>query len=189
MIAATIEVIDESGEVAVRVQDIVTRVGTQAPVLYRHFGSREGLVMAAQAKRLVDDMNAEVDRFSQAFRSAATAEEFEVLVELLMVGITGPERRDLRWKRVNVIGSTYGRPELAEAVAVLLRRTISGIAAGFRPAQQRGWISDDVDLNAVAAWLAGHALGRILIELGDSDVSDEAWNKVALKALKAILFG
>lgn len=188
MIEAAIEVIDASGEAAVRVQDILDRVGVQAPVLYRHFTNREGLVMAAQATRLVGDMNTEVDRFTAAVLAAGSRDEFDRLLGLLVTGIAAADRRALRWKRVNVIGSTYGRPELAQAVAELQQHTISGIAAAFGPAQERGWIRSELDLNAFAAWLAGQLLGRVVIELGDSGVADEAWNEIAVRAIRGVLF-
>jgi len=189
LIQATIDVMDADGEVAVRVQDLVAAVGVQAPVLYRNFGSREGLVQAAQAIRLQRDMDAEVERFSSAVASANTAEQFTELLDALIAGVATPTRRAMRWKRVNVIGSTYSRPELAAAVAQLQRRTVARIAEAFRPAQQRGWIRADLDLAAFAAWFAGQTLGRILIELGDTDVDDETWNALSALAIRHLLLG
>jgi len=110
MIDATIDVIDQHGEVAVRVQDIVDSVGVQAPILYRNFANREGLVQAAQATRLQRDMGGEVGRFHAAVEAAETVEQFAELVDSLVEAVSAIERRALRWQRINVIGSTYGRP-------------------------------------------------------------------------------
>ena len=46
-----ISAIDEGGEAAVRVNDLATEAGVTVPTLYRHFGSRDGLVEAAQTYR------------------------------------------------------------------------------------------------------------------------------------------
>ena len=46
-----VEAIDAGGEEAIRVNDIAAEAGVTVPTLYRHFGSRDGLVEAAQTYR------------------------------------------------------------------------------------------------------------------------------------------
>ena len=46
-----VSAIDEGGEAAVRVNDLAAEAGVTIPTLYRHFGSRDGLVEAAQTYR------------------------------------------------------------------------------------------------------------------------------------------
>ena len=49
---ATVRIIDEHGEAAVRIHDIQIECDVTAPSIYHFFGSREGLVIEAQADRL-----------------------------------------------------------------------------------------------------------------------------------------
>ncbi len=189
LIDTTIDAIDAGGEVSVRVQDIVAKAGVQITVLYRNFGSREGLVQAAQAARLRRDMDAELLRFSAAFDMVGSAEQFRDLVDTLLDGLAAPDRQLLRLKRVNVIGSTYGRPDLAAAVAQLQQITVDRIVQVFRPAQERGWIRPDLDLEAFTAWFAGQTLGRVIIELGDTSVEPAAFDAIAADAVRHVLFG
>jgi hypothetical protein len=88
-----------------------------------------------------------------------------------------------------VIGSTYGRPELAAAVALLQSRTIRGIADALRRPQLQGWLRKDLDLEAFAAWFAGQIMGRIVIELGDSEIDQSAWNSISADAVRHVLLG
>ena len=189
LVDATIEVIDTRGETAVRVQEIVSTVGTQIPVLYRHFGNREGLVQAAQADRLHDAITSDLRYVSSLFETATTAEEFRSLVDVVLGIASDPERADVRAKRINMLGSTYARPALIAAVAQIQSRSVDGIAEVFAPAQQQGWIRPELDLSAFAAWFAGQMLGRILIELGDSQVDGEVWNELSASAVRHLLFG
>ncbi|MBU3700811.1 MAG: helix-turn-helix transcriptional regulator [Acidimicrobiia bacterium] len=46
-----VDMIDAGGEAAIRVNHIVAAIGVTPPVLYHHFGSRDGLVIAAQVER------------------------------------------------------------------------------------------------------------------------------------------
>ena len=189
LVDATIEVIDTRGETAVRVQEIVSTVGTQIPVLYRHFGNREGLVQAAQADRLHDAITSDLRYVATLFETATTAEEFRSLVDVVLAIASDPERADVRAKRINMLGSTYARPALTAAVAQIQSRSVDAIAEVFAPAQQQGWIRPELDLAAFAAWFAGQMLGRLLIELGDSQVDGEVWNELSASAVRHLLFG
>lgn len=189
MIDATIAVIDAGGEVAVRVQDIVATVGVQIPVLYRHFGNRDGLVQAAQIERLVRDLDQELTQLGAAFDGASTATEFRALFDELLERVTAPDRAAMRSKRVNILGSAYGRPRLTAAVAAMQVSGVERIVQLFERPQREGWIRADLDLAAFAAWFAGQALGRILIELGDTNVDGDAWNALSAQAVRFVLFG
>ena len=46
-----IEIIEEHGEVALRVQDLAERTGASISSIYYFFTDREGLIAAAQAER------------------------------------------------------------------------------------------------------------------------------------------
>lgn len=188
LIDATIAVIDLHGETAVRVQDIVATVGVPIPVLYREFGNREGLVQAAQVHRLSTALSADLGAFSDATAGVATAAEFAKLMDLTLDQVWSESRRTVRWKRVNILGSTYGRPELTQAVAAVQHRSVTGIAAALRPAQDQGWIRRDLDLEAFAAWFAGLMIGRIMIELDGGTAHDAAWNSMTREAIRRVMF-
>lgn len=189
LIDATIESIDEGGETAVRVQEIVAAVGVQIPVLYRHFGNREGLIQAAQAHRLMRDLDAEVRAVDAALDAIDSAEGFRALMEALLKRMCSDERRPLRWKRVNVIGSTYGRPELAAEVADIQRAAVDRIATTLRRAQDAGWLRAELDLDVFAAWFAGQAIGRIVVDLGDIGIDIAAYDAMWADAILHACFG
>jgi AcrR family transcriptional regulator len=187
LLEATIAALDGGGESAVRVQDIADAAGVQIPILYRKFGNREQLIQAAQIERLGRALDREFREVGAVVDRAASAEQFRSLLDLILASLDTAERRAARWQRVNVIGSTYGRPELAAAVSLLQSRTIRGIADALRPPQQKGWLRKDLDLEAFAAWFAGQIMGRIVIELGDSEIDQSAWNSISADAVRHVL--
>ena len=189
LIDATAEIIDRDGEAAVRVQDVIAAVGVPVPVLYRHFGNREGLVQAAQVDRLMDELDAELARITGYVESVSSAEEFRVLIDEVLAGISTPERRASRWRRVNILGSTYGRPALTAAVVQLQSRAVHAIAELLRPPQEKGWLRAGLDLDAFATWLAGYLIGRIVFELGDLGVDQAAYDELGAQAVRHLLFG
>ena len=189
LLEATIDALDAGGESAVRVQDIADAAGVQIPILYRKFGNRDQLIQAAQIERLGRALDREFREFGAVVNQATTAEQFRSLLDLILASLDTVERRAARWQRVNVIGSTYGRPELAVAVSQLQARTIRGLADALRRPQLQGWFRKDLDLEAFAAWFAGQILGRIVIELGDSEIDQSAWNSISADAVRHVLLG
>lgn len=181
--------IDAHGEGAVRVQDIVDAAGVPIPILYRHFGNREGLLQAAQIERLAGELDAELVELRAAFTAVDSAESFRALIDRLLLLVNSSDRRTRRWRRVNIIGSTYGRPALAEAVDVVQRRFVDGLADALRVVQQSGWIRAELDVSTFAAWFIGQTLGRVISELRDDATLDEAWNEISSVAVRAVLFG
>jgi AcrR family transcriptional regulator len=187
LLAATIAAIDEGGETNVKVQDIADAAGVQIPILYRKFGSRDGLIQAAHIARLSRQLEREMNELAGAMAQVNTADEFATLLEAVLRAVCSSERRDVRMKRVNIIGSSYGRPALAKAISQAQQLAISNIAGVFKRPQEQGWLRQDVDLDAVAAWIAGTALGRVVIEVGDSDGEDEAWDAIFADAVRHVL--
>ena len=150
---AAIRAIDERGEAALRVQDIVREAGVQIPILYRHYGNREGLVQAAQLERLRRDLTNEMEAIHAAIETAPDAAEFRALIEMVLDRMTSTDRRLARWRRVNVLGSTYGRPELVEQVAAAQQVAIDWIAELLARPASLGWLREGLDVRTIAATL------------------------------------
>lgn len=186
---AAVDVIDERGEAALRVQDIVRDAGVQVPVLYRHFGNREGLVQAAQLERLRRDLRSEMAVLHATIDTAGSAEEFRTLMDTILARITSPDRRPPRARRVNVIGSTYGRPELVTQVADAQRVAIESIADLLARPVELGWLREGFEPRTFATWLAGTAIGRIVPELDPDRVDVEAYDELWLDTARFALFG
>lgn len=186
---AAIETIDAQGEVGLRVQDVVKDAGVQIPILYRHFGNREGLVQAAQLERLRRDLSTEIDVVGQMFGSADSAEEFREIFDSVMDRVMSDARQLPRARRMNVMGSTYGRPELRAAVAEAQHGAIDWIAGVLAQPAERGWLREGLDLRAFSTWLAGTMIGRFVAELDPDSVDMEAHDRMWLDAIHHTLFG
>ena len=186
---AAILTIDERGEAALRVQDVVRTAGVQIPVLYRYFGNREGLVQAAQLERLRRDLDTEMASIHAAVDSVSTAEEFRALMDTILQRMVSPERRQPRARRVNVLGSSYGRPELVAQVAAAQQVAIDRIAELLARPAELGWLRDGVDPTTFATWLGGAAIGRIVAELDPDRVDFADYDQMWLDAVRFTLFG
>lgn len=183
-----VEAIDEGGEAAVRVSQIVAAAGVTQPVLYYYFGSRDGLVVAAQIERYTRQTYADISAIG---RAVAKCESSEQLRETLRITWSRSlaQRSKSRWRRTSVIGSAYARPELAEAVAQAQDDIVEGLVKILEPCRQRGWLRDGIDLTSTIAWHHSLLIGRVYIEHGAKHVDPAEWDRLTLDALDRAFFG
>jgi AcrR family transcriptional regulator len=184
-----VSAIDEGGEAAVRVNDLATEAGVTVPTLYRHFGSRDGLVEAAQTYRFRKTQFVDGSVLAASLAKCKNQDELRKALRKELLTHFDTDRWELRQVRLNALGAGYARPELAASLALAQKQGAMGIADMLLPFQKKGWIRKDIDLPATVYWFMGQILGRVLIEMGDNPVSQKKWNDVSLEGIMAVIFG
>ncbi|CAB4324446.1 MAG: TetR family transcriptional regulator [Actinobacteria bacterium] len=190
LLAAASEVIETSGEASLRVQEIVEIAGVQAPVLYRHFGNREGLVQSAHLARFIRELADEGEMFSILAGQADSKEEFRAHFDTLVHAAAHPSRRERRRTRLEVLGSAMSRPELSELISRVQASTYSKVVDTIASAQARGWVRADVEPVSFVSWASSAMLGLSAVEHYGASANPETWwIRYHSEACAAILFG
>lgn len=187
-----IAVIEEAGEAGIRTHVIAKECGVTAPVLYRLFGNREGLIIAAQAERYARTLISFPQQIrTELYRRVAHCLTREDLIETLMWlfgSLTKVDQKEARLTRLEVIGSAVSRPALLSAVTAIEQQSINDLEKVFAAAVSHGWISDRHSAKTLVTVWHGFILGRYMIEISDGHLDGEAWNKAALEALMYLIF-
>ena len=180
--------IDERGESAVRVNHIAEEAGVTPPVLYYHFGNRDGLVIAAQIERYTRRTEADITAIGRAVDRCQSSDD---LRQALLITWTRSlaERSESRWRRTNVLGSAYARPELEAAVATAQDRIVEGLVEILEPCRNKGWLRLGIDLASTIAWHHSLLIGRVHIEHGVKVGDPNEWDRLTLDALVNAFFG
>jgi AcrR family transcriptional regulator len=185
----TIEVIETSGEAAIRTNPIAFECGVTPPILYRAFGSREGLVVAAQAERYRRS-TAEAAEYLYRYISEATSREsLRENISLSLDFIFGSARSGHRRLRAEVIGSGVSRPELRAEITRIDREYAMEIAHAYLPAVEKGWISKDKNLEVIAVWAQGIVNMRMMIDDSDDPETRRVWDSLSKAAILDAIFG
>lgn len=186
LLDTAVAMLEERGSDGFTVEDVLIESGTSSSSLYHHFGSRQGLLVAAQEESYKRLARAE-DRGNLAGGyAAATAQEFLDFVATQLRRIaTDPANRAVRRTRLEVAAGALASPELAAQTAAVQEKMCGVIADMYDDAQARGIINPDLDTRAYAIWFHGMTLGRTATEGGSVD--GEAWLSVAIPAALAPL--
>jgi AcrR family transcriptional regulator len=187
LLDAAIVSMDAEGEAGLRVDAVVAEAGVTIPVLYHHFGSREGLVRAAHVARISRALDTILTNVAIALADVHDRQGFVDVMEAIRRSVSAPSED--RFIRLNVLGATYGRPDMQAEVARLQRETWERVAEMFEGPQANGWIRADIDLVAYVGWMFGLFLGRSLIDIQDGAVDASAWDRYTREAMWIVLWG
>jgi len=183
VIEATIRAIEANGEASVRIDDILKETGISKGSLYHHFGGREGLIAAARVTQFSRFVAEDARNIRETLTKTNTLEEFISATSALVELGDSVERERARHNRLSVIASSYGRPELRQSLALQQHSHTETIADAVRYGQQKGWIRTDVSARAVAVFVQGYNLARVLLEIDTEPVPITDWDHVVRVAL------
>lgn len=180
--------VDAGGEASLRVHDVAAQAGVTVPVVYHYFGSREGLVVAAQIERYVRQVQMDITAVGRAVAECQTRDDLRTMLRITWQGSLALRAAN-RWRRISVLGSAYARPELEDAVFTAQREVTAAVAAILEPCRDRGWLRDGIDLTSVLAWQHGVLLSRAFVERGANNVDIAEWDRLTLEEFDRVFFG
>jgi AcrR family transcriptional regulator len=190
LLRATMDLIEQGGEPAVKVKPLTDGLGVNVTAIYRYFGDRQGLINAAQAERYVGGITGDVHNLTNALEAATSATDFRKRLNLLTINILSPQRLPHLMRRVNIVGSAYARPDLLDLIGESSRSAMNDATVVLEVAQQRGWILRKAKIPMVVSWLNSVFFGRLLVWLDpDPPLDDDAWLMMVLEPLNQALFG
>jgi AcrR family transcriptional regulator len=186
---ATIGIINERGEAAVRIVDIQSACDVTAPSIYHFFGNREGLVIEAQTERLLRSFDANDFMIDAAIDRVSSLEEAREALHVFLSSFWMAERTPARARRLSAMGAAVGRPALAARFDEEIRQYVDVRSSKLLPLQERGWILPDADLHAINYLLIGVIFGRVYLEIGGDSGPFPAWESATERAIAFLLFG
>jgi AcrR family transcriptional regulator len=184
-----IEVLEEQGEAGIRTHQIAEDCGVTAPILYRAFGDREGLIVAANAERYRRNRDYLGEQFREAARACSSREQFRGIVGRLLEFMNSPDRAPARRFRASVLGGAVTRPDLAAEVIRADALVVAAYADALALARQQGWVDYRGDFTILMYWLIGAIDGRVHLEIVDKDLDTSQWDALLVASIMGALFG
>jgi len=183
-----IAAIDAGGEAAIRVNHLVAAAGVRPPVLYHYFGSRDGLVIAAQVERYSRRTMTDATVIREELAACTSRDELKTALVRIWTRIIA-ERVDSRWVRTSALGSAFARPELEAAILQAQDRIVAGLCEALEPGLARGWLRPGIDLVSAVAWQHSVLMGRVNVERGQTMVDTAEWDRLTIEAFVRAFFG
>jgi AcrR family transcriptional regulator len=186
IINAAIAMMDEGGESAVRLGAIAENLGIKEPSIYHHFANRTELVTAAYVEWYWQCLKTDIP-VEAMMVLVETREDYVRAVRKTMEWSYQPERHHARAIRLSVLGAAQRNPELAVAINEINKKFLATIADAALVAQQQGWVRQDLDPMAIAYWLHGQIIGRVVAEMNPGHVDLAQWDKVSFESVLGMI--
>ncbi len=152
IVEATLDLLDQGGVEAVKIEEVARRAGVARTTVYRRFPSRSDLVLGA-----CEDV---VSRYLRVPDTGAVRSD---VVELLTTLIHALTRTRARHVIPNLLALRTADPKLEAATRVVWERRRDAMVEVLRRGVQRGELPADADPGLLADLLHGPLYYRLLV--------------------------
>jgi len=187
LLAAAIAHLETKGEADLRVTEIAEEAGVAIGLIRHHFGSRDGLVAAAQQRRVEGATREDLEAGRAMLAEVEDNETMLRRLADLTLTVTDRSRADIRLSRFAAIATAHGRPEARGAIGSALGHLLDDLAVLIMEAQVRGLVRRDLDARAVATFLQAYSLGLVVHDLDPKEPDSEKLTHVIVEALRSVL--
>jgi len=164
--------IDERGVLGFRVLEVSEKAKAAVPLIYRHFGGRNGLVAAALADQFETIMTYEINRVHEAIAKSPSV-SFEEFLQFLPLP-NRSEADSIRWKRLSVMSTARELPELYERLTAAQARINEALEQVITAALTKMNLSISINPRALALMFQSLVIGFTINDLDKSHkVSNE----------------
>lgn len=178
---------ESSGPVKFNLDRVIESSGVARSSVYHHFGSRAGLVATLELEHWVEQQAAELRGMRKFLLEASDIEEVLAAVEFALKIDGDRAGRERRLRRITSLVAADGVPALATTLREQQVRGTNHLAETLRMMSDRGVISPELDLVAIAYFIQSNLVGRVLVDVGDEPGVDDKWVDVVVSTLRYLL--
>lgn len=187
LLRAAVRHLETHGEAELRVTEIAEEADVAIGLIRHHFGSRDGLVAAAQIRRIEGATREDVASARAVISTAGSTDDLLARIDGLTRAVIDRTRAEVRLSRFAAIATAHGRPEAREAIGGALGDLLDELAGLIREAQEKGLARSDLDPRAIATFIQSYSLGLIVHDLNADRMDADALVAVIGTALRAVL--
>jgi len=187
LLEVTISELDRVGLAEIDIDSLLRKSKISKGSLYHHFGSKNGLLAAAEAQQYMRYLKREGENFRRLIEGCTTKQKFVDLVAAVMKITRLEENLGFRKKRVRAIAMSFNDENLAQVLKNAQIEVTEYLAGSFQIAKDRGWVKPDTDLMALSYWIQGVFIGHIMLDITEQTEHEDAWSQIAFQALQPFL--
>lgn len=188
LIETMVELLDGSDPEHITADQVLSASGVSKGSLYHHFEDFEDLLEAALIARFSVNVDVTIDAMSKILATVNSRDEMLEALRELNVYNQAQSRSSYRLERARAAGLTYSSPRFHDALGQEQERLTEAFIDLFKEAQNKGWMSKDIDARAAAVFVQAYTVGRVVDDIAPEKVDPDAWISLIMAVIdKAIL--
>jgi len=186
ILQAAKDIIDESGENALRVTEVAERAGVAVGLLYHYFKDRKALITAVREYQFLARITAD----SATLDGIVVQARGENVLRTIISDFSDPyhpERSGYRLDRIEALVAARHDPELKERLTAAQEELASNIVATIRKAKTAGLLDESIDEKALSFLLEVLPLGLVLTNVyGKYAPEQKDWEALLSRLLRSL---
>lgn len=186
ILQAAKDIINESGENALRVTEVAERAGVAVGLLYHYFADRKALITAVRELQFLARISAD----SVILDGIVVQARGENVLRTIIGDFSDPyhpERSGYRLDRIEALVAARHDPELKERLTAAQEELASNIVATIRKAKTAGLLDESIDEKALAFLLEVLPLGLVLTNVyGKYAPEQKDWEALLSRLLRSL---
>lgn len=188
LIETMAELLDGSDPEHITADQVLSASGVSKGSLYHHFEDFEDLLEAALISRFSKNVDATIDHLASILATAGSRDELLAALRKVNDFDQDQSRFRFRLERARAAGLTYSSPRFHDALGIEQQRLTDAFTDLFVEAQNKGWMSTEVDARAAAVFVQAYTVGRVVDDIAPEKVNPLAWIDLIMRIIdKAIL--
>jgi len=175
LLDTAISLIDEFGPQGFTVDNLLEASKISKGSLYHHFEDFHDVIEQAQVARFARFVDEDIQVLTSLLSSANSREDLGQRFAEVVLGSAAPGRSEARADRASIVGMARHSKKFADSLAIEQQRLTDSLADVAREMQERGWISADLDVVALATFVQAYSLGVVLNDVTEKPISVERW--------------
>lgn len=175
LLLTTVALMDSENPEKIGVELVLERSGISKGSLYHHFEDFPALIEAALVYRFHSVVDTSIALIVDTMASATTSDQFYGGLRKVTEITHSSAMTAIRFERARALGHAGTSPRFKEALGVEQQRLTYAFADLVREAQNKGWVTTDVDPDAAAVFIQAYTIGRIIDEITPEPVDETKW--------------
>jgi AcrR family transcriptional regulator len=186
LLQATVRHLETRSAASLRVGVIAREAGVAVGLIKHYFGSRDGLVAAAQQRRIGGAVEQDIAGSRASLDGAADLDALMAGIRAIARQTVDRRRAEIRMSRFAAIANAHGRPGERKDIGAILSRFIDAMADLIADAQARGIITSRRSPRGLATFIQAYSLGLLIHDLDPTPSDDEELLDIAMDAVRRI---
>lgn len=154
--------------------------GVSKGSMYHHFVDLQELVETAQVFRYSKWIDASIEFMTTAVIAAKNIEELRSAMVTLTQFTQSDERKSARAERAQALAACFENPRMAMQMGEQTQRLTNAITDIVSEVKNKGFFRSEVNPLALATFIQGYTLGKIVNDYNPNGVSEQDWNDLIM---------
>lgn len=166
---------------------VLEKSGVSRSSVYHHFGGRNGVIAAVEAKLVEKDVDINNIGLRDFVNVASSATEILEVIKMEIASGSKLEDKETRQRRVRTFAAAQRSGLLNHVLHSKQREATEYLCETLQIATTKRLIKPRVPEMAIAHLMLSLLFGRILVDLVDSENGDQLWTSATMESLEYLL--